>query len=83
MYLYRLAGGKIADYDEPLATNRKAVVGDNTLAIPAGYLLPEKRSALLSSIGRTTDLRYFEAGDVTVAAEQEADSIAIQETSLR
>lgn len=82
VYLYRLAGGKIADYDKPLATNRTAVVGDNTLAIPAGALTAGETLRFVVQYWKNDDLRYFEAGDVTVAAEQEADSIAIQETSF-
>ena len=82
VYLYRLTGGRIADYDEPLATNRTAVVGDNTLAIPAGALTAGETLRFVVQYWKDDELYYFEASDVTVAAEQEADSIAIQETSF-
>ncbi len=82
VYLYRLAGGKIADYDKPLAANRKAAAGDNTITIPAGVLTAGETLRVVVQYWKDDDLRYFEAGDVTVAAEQEADSIAIQETSF-
>lgn len=82
VYLYRLAGGKIADYDKPLAANRKAAAGDNTITIPAGALTAGETLRFVVQYWKNDDLRYFEAGDVTVAAEQEADSIAIQGTSF-
>ncbi len=80
--LYRTVNGKITDYDTYVARMRNVVVGDNILSIPAGALSAGDTLRIVVQYASGDDYRYFEAGDLTVTAEQEADSFSIAETTF-
>lgn len=84
VYLFKTVNGKIADYDKPLATVRKAnlVNGAGTFTIQAGTLTAGDALRIAVQYWKDDELYYFEACDLTVAGEQEADSMSIQETGF-
>ena len=84
VYLFKTVNGKIADYDKPLATVRKAnlVNGAGTFTIQAGTLTAGDTLRIAVQYRKNNDLYYFEACNLTVAGEQEADSMVIQETGF-
>ena len=84
VYLFKTVNGRIADYDKPLATVRKAnlVNGAGTFTIQAGTLTAGDALRIAVQYWNNDELYYFEACDLTVAGEQEVDSMVIQETGF-
>ncbi len=81
VYLCRVVNGN-PDYDAPVATLRKAVLGENSFTIPAGALAAGDQLRIVVQYWKGDDLAYFSACSLTVAAAQETDAIAIQEQSF-
>ena len=84
VYLCRVNEKGIIDYDKPVATLRKAPLGDNTFTIPTDNLTAGEKLRILVYYwaDEKDDYIYFEAGELTVAADQKTDSFVIENASF-
>lgn len=84
VYLFKTVNGKIADYDAPLSTVQEAKLanGVGTFTIQSGSLIAGDPLRIAVQYWKNDELYYFEACDLTVAGEQEDDSMVIQESGF-
>ncbi len=84
VYLFKTVNGKIADYDAPIAKVMKKGLTDGAgiFTFADGALAAGDALRIAVQYWKDDELYYFEACDLTVAGEQEADSMSIQETGF-
>ena len=84
VYLFKTVNGKIADYDAPIARVMKKGLTDGAgiFTFADGALAAGDALRIAVQYWNNEDLHYFEACDLTVAGEQEADSMVIQESGF-